>query len=94
MQASSRSVDRASKEIAALKFEIGKKKDFVSLSSNFHSLVGVADVAVVAAADVVVADVDVDVVNGWDVVADVVVAVVVDGDVAAADVLCILVPVL
>ena len=59
MQASSRSVDRASKEIEALKFEIGKKKDFVSLSSNFHSLVGVADVAVVAAADVVVADVDV-----------------------------------
>ena len=78
MQASSRSADRASKEIEALKFEIGKKKDFVSLSSNFHSLVGVADVAVVAAADVVVADVD----------------VVVDGDDAAADVLCILVPVL
>ena len=88
MQASSRSADRASKEIEALKFEIGKKKDFVSLSSNFHSLVGVADVAVVAAADVVVADVDV--VNGWDVV----VAVVVDGDVAAGDVLCIPVPVL
>ena len=67
MQASSRSADRASKEIEALKFEIGKKKDFVSLSSNFHSLVGVADVAVVAVAvdgdvaadDVVVAAADV-----------------------------------
>ena len=57
MQASSRSVDRASKEIEALKFEIGKKKDFVSLSSNFHSLVGVADVAVVDDDDAAAADV-------------------------------------
>ena len=57
MQASSRSVDRASKEIEALKFEIGKKKDFVSLSSNFHSLVGVADVAVVDDGDAAAADV-------------------------------------